>query len=389
MKKKLKALFLTPTSLRKYNGIEKKVLFQYEALKKNNLDIELCFLDRDERLGIARKIYREDKIENKVLKNFKTRNNYIKKLFSIFFYWNFSDVFNYILENKIKLIYIRYEYASNYGFIKFLKKLKEKKIMILIEIPTYPYDQELLRSSLRVKIKYFVDKYYRNYLHKYVHRIITFSNDDEIYGIKTIKISNGIDINKIPLITREKLVKEINFIGVAGLALWHGFDRFILSMSEYYKNNPKEIIKFHIVGSSSKEIMEELKKLVKNNNLNDYVIFYGYKSGKDLDNIYNQTDIAIGSLGIHRIGLTEVQPLKNREYCAKGLPFVISFNDPCFENKDFVFKVSNNEELFDINEIIDWYKNLKISPKEIREYSKQFTWNIQMGKVVKYLEDKN
>lgn len=384
MENRLKALFLTPTSLREYHGIDKKVLFQYEALRKNGLDINLCFLDKQENYNISRNI-----LKNRViLKYFKSKNKYTRKLFAIYLSWNFNDVLKYILENKINLVYIRYEYASNYGFIKFLKKLKEKNVIVLIEIPTYPYDQELLEGSFYSKIKYFIDSHYRKYLKNYVDRIITFSKDGEIYGVKTIKINNGIDINKILLINREYKNQEINFIGVAGIAFWHGFDRFILSMAEYYKNSPSKKIKFHIVGDGDKKILNDLKKLVKEHSLERYVIFYGYKSGKELDEVYNKTDIAVGSLGIHRIGLREVQPLKNREYCAKGLPFVISFNDSNFTNKEFVYKVSNDEELFDINKIIAWYENLEISSEEIREYSKQFSWDIQMRKVVEYLEDK-
>lgn len=372
----MRGLFLTPTSLNEYSGIDKKILFQYEALKRKGLDIELCYIARNEN-GIERKIFQKDK----VLKKINSQNKILKKIKSILLSWNFKDVENYILQSRINLVYIRYEMASNFGFIKFLKNLKKKDIKILIEIPTYPYDQELLNGNMRARLKYRIDKYYRKKLKKYVDKIITFSNDNEIYGIPTINISNGIDLNKISIIKKNENEK-IRFIGVAGLAFWHGFDRFILSIKEYCKNNPKQEIIFNIVGDGERKYVNELTHIVKENKLEKIIIFHGFKSGEELEKVYNNSDMAVGSLGVHRLKLESVQPLKNREYCAKGLPFVIGFNDPSFQNKEYVYEVTNNDELINIEKIIKWYKNLKISPEEIRKDAEKFTWDIQMKKVL-------
>lgn len=372
----MKALFLTPTSLNEYSGIDKKVLAQYKALKNNGLNIELCYVDRKEGI-IERKIFQK----NISLKKIKFKNRILKKVESVLLRWNFKDVENYVFQNRIELIYIRYEMASNYGFIKFLKNLKEKNIKILLEIPTFPYDMELLNGSIRLKLRYYIDKYYRKKLKEVVDKIATFSEDKEIYGILTINISNGIDLDKISLIKKRENEK-MRFTGVAGLAFWHGFDRFILSMKEYYKNNPNQKIIFNVVGNGEKKYVEMLKRLVKENKLDEYVIFHGFKFGKELDEIYNNSDVALGSLGIHRLKLENVQPLKNREYCAKGLPFVIGFNDPNFKNKEYVYEVSYDDELIDIEKIIKWYKNLEILPEEIRKDAENFTWDIQMKKVL-------
>lgn len=122
--------------------------------------------------------------------------------------------------------------------------------------------------------------------------------------------------------------------------------------------------------------------MVKENKLEKYVIFHGRKCGKELDEIYDSSDIAVGSLGRFRSGLYVMKPLKNREYCAKGLPMIYSETDLDFEGQDFVYKVSHDESLINIGEIIEWYKNLKMSSNEIREYSKLFSWSIQMKKVL-------
>ena len=257
------------------------------------------------------------------------------------------------------------------------------KKKIILELPTYPYDLEIKKDNIFTKL----DKKYRLNLYKYVDRIVTYSDDEEIFGIKTIKISNGIDIEKISIASKLKFNNnEINFISVAQIAFWHGIDRFILSMAEYYKNNPKEIIKFHIVGDGDKKIINNLKEIVRVNKLEEYVIFYGYKSGQKLDEIYSKSDIGVGGLAAFKQGLISGSALKNREYCAKGLPFIISYIDKGFNNQKFVYQVSNDESLFDLNKIIDWYKNLKMTSQSIRKYAEDnLTWDKQMKKVIDYI----
>lgn len=375
----MKILYFIPMEIKEYDGISKKILSQLNSFARNDFEIDICS-EKIEDIFLNRIIYgKEIKLE-------KVKNNSICRQY---LYYNFNKIFSYILNKKIEVIYIRYVYFANPFFIKFLKKLKENNIKVILEIPTYPYDGELKnnKSFLR-KIKYKIEEKYRYKMKNYVDRIVTFSIDDEIYGIKTIKINNGIELEKIKLIekNKEKNLNEINFIGVAGIAFWHGFDRMILSMAKYYKNNPKEIVKFHIVGDGDKKVITELKKLVKNNNLEDYVIFYGYKFGIELDEIYNKADIAVGSLGNFRKGLIDGGGLKNQEYCAKGLPFIIAGFDENYKNVDFMYKVSADESLINLNEIIDWYKNLQVTSEQIRKYVEEsLTWDIQMKKVVDYI----
>lgn len=355
--------------IKEYDGISKKILAQCEAFERLGNIVFLC-----SEKTIGKNIYR---VVNNTQKIKKYKNNiFLKQLL----YWSFDDVIRFILEEKIDLIYIRYVYLSNPLFIKFLKKLKEKNKKIIVEIPTYPYDGELKDRGILRNIKYRIEKISRNKMAEYIDKIVTYSKDKVIFGVDTISISNGIDIEKINLINKKKK-DEIGFIIVAGLAFWHGVDRFLYSLLQYRKNGGKEKIYFHIVGEGSE--IQKLKKIVEDHReLQNIVIFYGFKSGEELDEIYNNSDIAVGSLGIHRLKLESVQPLKNREYCAKGLPFIIGFNDPSFKNKEYIYEVSYDDKLIDIKDIIEWYKNLKISPKNIRKDAENFTWDIQIKEVL-------
>ncbi|MCI6152853.1 MAG: glycosyltransferase [Fusobacterium perfoetens] len=351
-------------------GVRKKVNYQCKAFK--NLDYKVVQMSRKDYTTF---LYKLESKSNGIIKKFL-------KIFSSVLLLKKTDNKKYF--QKEDVLYIRY-FMSSPILINYLKKLKEIGVKIIIEIPTYPYDQEIKKETLRSKW----DKKYRFELYKYVDKIVTYSNDKEIWGIPCINISNGIDLDEVKIVNKKrKDINKIIFTSVSNCSFWHGIDRFLNSLLEYKKNGGEKEIIFNIVGEGTET--SKLKSIVEDNPiLKESVIFHGFKSGMGLDEIYNNTDIAVGSLGIHRIiGLKEVQPLKNREYCAKGIPFIISFKDPDFIDKEFVYNnISNDDRLFDICKIIEWYKNLKITSKEMREYSKQFSWDIQIKKVIDNIGD--
>ena len=42
--------------------------------------------------------------------------------------------------------------------------------------------------------------------------------------------------------------KELNLIGVAEIHRWHGFDRLIRGLADYYSKPKNYIVRFHVVG---------------------------------------------------------------------------------------------------------------------------------------------
>lgn len=373
----MKLLYITNVVMKDYEGVSKKIINQCNSLNKYFSELDILYKEENKDI-ILQKFYFSKKILT------KKKNNIFTK---ILFKFSYEKLYNFILENDYTVLYIRYDCRANPFFNCFLKKIKEQNIKILMEIPTYPYDNENNNSSnifknLLSSFNRKIERKYRYCLSKYVHKIITFSDDNEIFNIKTIKISNGINLKKIKLIDKKDEDSEINFIIVSSIAIWHGIDRFILSMASYYKKKPAEIIKFHIVGDGEENIMNSLRKLVQKNKLEKYVIFYGFQSGKKLEDIYNRANIAVGSLGRHRSGISTLKALKNREYAAKGLPMIFSENDLDFEDVKFVYKVSPDENLINLEKIIQWYKELQLTPQEIRKFSEKFSWDIQMKKVI-------
>lgn len=371
MKKIKKILYINTISTDEKvdKGVKIKIDGQIEALKKANYKVD--YLERKEKEG---EYWFE--LNGKRLKNTEFKRDGIKQIIEYFKYPVLKNLKIELNKQKYDLIYFR-RFVLTFGSLNFIKVLKSKNKFW--EIPTYPYDKE--EKKYKGKILNFLEKiYFRKKLKKEINKVITYSEDLKIFNIDCINISNGINLEKIEQIEK-KIHTGINFISVSNCSFWHGIDRFLYSLLHYKKNGGKEKIKFHIVGEGKETY--KLKKIVEENiKLQEMVRFHGVKFGEELDEIYNNSDIAVGSLGRFRSGLNIMKTLKNREYCAKGLPMIYSETDLDFEGQNFVYKISHDESLVDIAEIIEWYKNLKVSSNEIREYSKKFSWNIQMKKVL-------
>lgn len=334
-------------------GITKKIWYQIHALESYGYYIDVVYRKNDENLMIL-KNGKETIIKQKMKRPYKVKSSfYLKKYLETHYYDG---------------IYIRYVFAD-YQFYNMLKQLKTTGTRILIEIPTYPYDSEL-KDSLENRIVLFLDMIYRNKMKKYVDGIAAISNKKEnlIYGIPTFELKNGVNFEDIHISERNDKYKDcINLIAVAGFAKWHAFERLINGMGEYYKNGGTRELVFHLVGNGSELSLYE--KCIEKYNLNDRVILHGFKNGQELTDIYNIADIAVSSLGMHRIGLTTGQTLKSKEYGAKGLPIISEYIVEDYpEGFPYQLIVPMDESPLDIKKIIGMFD--EISKKDIQSLRK-------------------
>ena len=296
---------------------------------------------------------------------------------------DFSCITRYAIENNIEFVYIRSNHNANPFTIRMVKQMKSTGIKVVMEIPTYPYDSEYEAQGMSKQIAQ--DKIFRNRLAKHLDAIVTFSDYETIFGQRTIRISNGIDFNSVKIKTVvNNTSKELNLIGVAEIHEWHGFDRLVKGLAQYYSQPKDYIVRFHVVGYFfSAEGEAEFKKIITENNMEDYVILYGKKHGEELDMIFNQCDFGIGSLGRHRVGIQRIKTLKNREYAARGIPFIYSETDSDFDNKLYVLKVPADESAIPIQAIIDFYRKMTMTPQDIRNSIQDLSWKCQMERVIK------
>ena len=151
----------------------------------------------------------------------------------------------------------------------------------------------------------------------------------------------------------------LHLIGVAEVHYWHGYDRLIHGLGEYYRQYHDKEIYFHIVGGVWKSEMYHSQhapgfhELITHYHIEKQVIFHGQKMGKELDELFDLADFAIGSLARHR------------------MPYIL--------------KAPADESAIDITKIIRFCSTLDIPPKQIRNSIYHLSWKNQMEKVIKEL----
>lgn len=352
------------------SGIAKKIFSQKNCLEK-----------------LPAKIFFYNPYENKIGRRFF---GVIRRLPFFGFCYNI-ELDDDIIE-KVDFIYVRKPWFIDFDSLRFFKKIKSlnKNIKIIMEIPTFPYDYEMENYSLLpLLIK---DKIARRFLYKYIDRIVTYSNDESIWGIKTIKISNGVQLDEE--LSVDDFITDnnaLNIIAVSNLAFWHGYDRAIVGLYNYYAAGGKNI-KLHIVGEG--EQFKKLKKLASELQILQHVVFYG-KQGKDkLKDIYSICSIGLDSLGRHRSKVYYNSSLKSKEYLMKGLLIVSGVENELDSHKEYRYylRLPSDESPVDFFQVRDFYEKAyknensnKIRLEIIQFAKKNFLMEMVMGPVCDYI----
>lgn len=373
----MKILFLVYHGLSAVSGISKKILAQVDGLRRNGHDVRLCMYMP---LSDGNRVWA---VDGTVIKNYGSgRLAKVKSKIDL------SCVADYVESEKIDFVYARSFHNANPFTINLFKRFKLMGVPSVIEIPTYPYDQEYADKPLMTRIQFCIDKLFRTKLASKCNAIVTFSDDKIIFGQRTINISNGIEFESIPLCKNVEH-KGLNFIAVAEVHYWHGYDRLLTGLGEYYKNGGTEDIHVDIIGGVADTEMlgskfsKGFKQIVDYYGIASRVTFHGQLFGEKLDDCFDKADFAIGSLGRHRSGVYNIKTLKNREYAARGIAFCYSEEDTDFDDKQYTLKFPPDETSIDVEEIVKFIKKKTIDGNNIRSSVAELSWENQMSNVLK------
>lgn len=371
----MKILFLVYHGFSEYSGISKKIHYQVKGLRENGHDVRLCYYDFDERGHSCRYV------DGKVMKDYGKG-----KWAGIRQRTDYRCIYDYCIQENIAFVYARCFQNANPWLICFFRKLNKAGIKAVTEIPTYPYDKEFDDFDLISRLGLKVDQLFRQRLYHQMDALVTFSEAESIFGQRTIRISNGVDFDSIPLHKpHTSRLSPLHLIGVAEIHPWHGFDRVMTGIGEYYEKltNCQTDVYFHVVGDVHPSHMSHyFKPIIEQYGLQDKIVFHGQLFGDELNNVFDQCQFAIGSLGRHRSGITAIKTLKNREYATRGIPFIYSEQDSDFDQQPYVLKAPADESPINIQSIIDFADSFTMKPEEIRQTVKHLTWKIQMQRVV-------
>lgn len=255
-------------------------------------------------------------------------------------------------------LYIRKPFAFTFHFLNFLKRMRKLNPIcsIIIEIPTYPYDKEFSEYWHRWPLLW-EDRFCRKRLKAYVDRMAVLGDWSSLFGIPTLQIFNGMDLEKVT-IKKQNPDSTINICCMARFEYWHGADRLLAGLENYQKAGVPSNIHVYLAGDGSE--IKELKKQTKESGLNNMVTFCGLLNRQEMDKLYDKCDIAVASLGGFRKNVSVSSELKSREYLAKGIPFFYAGEIDVFMNEpvNFCLQIPANNTPVDMEEILMFYKNL-------------------------------
>ena len=374
----MKILFLVYHGFSEVSGISKKIHYQVKGLRENGHEVHVCYYD-----------FNADGHRCRYVDGLVIEDYGVGMLAGLRQRTDYDCIYDYCRSHGIEFVYARCFQNASPFLIRFFRKLRQSGIKAVTEIPTYPYDQEFKTFPFVTRTNLKIDQLFRNRLYREMSAIVTFSDAEQIFGQRTIRISNGVDFDSIPLHHYQPVDDAIHLIGVAEVHLWHGYDRLIAGLGEYYQHeaNPRNVV-FHIVGGIDPfDLYGEgdypgIQTLIDQYGIQEHVVFHGQLFGEQLDAVFNQSQFAIGSLARHRSGITVIKTLKNREYATRGIPFIYSEQDSDFDDKPYVVKAIPDESPINIRQILEFVDTHHFQPEEIRKTVEGLSWKLQMQRVV-------
>jgi glycosyltransferase involved in cell wall biosynthesis len=239
--------------------------------------------------------------------------------------------------------------------------LSQRKCKIVFECNSIEINEE---KRSRSYFSYFWEIIFGKGFRKHCDAIIGVTDEITHYQLSRsgnlnkphLTLGNGFDVDSVPLRQPPPYNgSNLNILCVATVSFWHGIDRVIKGIAQY--KGPVNI-QLHIVGI-----------------------------GAELGNLKN----LICSL-IHRKGLTMTSELKSREYCARGIPFIIACSDRDFPGDfSYILRLPADESPIDMEPVIIFTSRIYLDSdhsQKMNQYArKNLDWSVKMKKMRTFLKD--
>ncbi len=307
----------------------------------------------------------------------------------LWLYYAVADRFlaRFIPFEQYHTFYIRHLPAHPlFIYLLSVAKKRHPNLRIIVEFPTWPYDAEM--TGWKQRPVAWLDRWWRKKMSAYVDIYCHYGVETEILGQKAIPMCNGIEVARTPVraVVPVKEKTRLRLLAIGSWSAWHGLDRLIKGLVAYQSTRPECRVELTIAGEGS--ALAAWKQEVADSGLGDAVRFLPPVSGAALDQLFEEADMAVGSLALHRIGLYTASPLKHREYGARGIPFLFGGHDGDFPaHLPFVFVCPPDESAVDVAALVDFFQR-RIEPEttaaEMRIYAENhLDWGAKMAVLYK------
>lgn len=261
----------------------------------------------------------------------------------------------YLKKNKFDFCLVRLNVFTK-KYVRMLKQMKNDSFVMMESLSYFP---DMKYSDVK-GFGYFLYlasiKRNKKQMKDYVDLMLTEGIIENYYGVPCVEFGMGIDVDNYKEHQYTGDLDELNLIMVGCNSVYHGTDRILRSMLEYYKKGTdKRIVKLHLVG----DLLPKDHELTQNEFIRDKVFTYGRQHGKKLDEIFEKANIALGPLAQFRMKKKDTG-LKTKEYMARGIPYIYSGNEIQIEEEyPYIMQISDDEEMINVLDIFAFYDRIK------------------------------
>jgi hypothetical protein len=210
------------------------------------------------------------------------------------------------------------------------------------------------------------------------------------YPIPSCTIPNGTLVGDIPFSRHAPYRGDVlNLLCLANhFETWQGLDRVLLGLQDYVCKKP--MIHLTVVGHISRPPSALLRQLQHNKRVR--VDLPGTLQGGALEDVLKESHVAFSSLALFRKGMKEACALKTREFAARGLPFVLGYADPDFDQEagEFFLRVSADDSPVNMDQVVAFAERV-LRSKGVSESMRRFSedrldWKVKMAQVWDFLK---
>lgn len=267
------------------------------------------------------------------------------------------------------LVYMRYM-PTFANAVSALKTAKDGGARLIVEHPTYPFENGKKTNLLRRPVFWYADRVFKHIVPMIdLYTLIGDPNDGWLDGRPAMNILNGVDADSVPLHQPRPQDTSVHLLALASMSHWQGYDRLLRAMAHYGGDTV-----LHLAGTEGDGSLKEWLHLAETLGLGERVVYEGEAYGDKLNALAARCDVGIGGLGLYRKGQLCSMTLKLREYMARGLPFVYAVDDPGVPDEPrFCLHIPNDDSLPDMEAIEGFARKAKqdfTAPAQMRDYAK-------------------
>jgi hypothetical protein len=299
--------------------------------------------------------------------------------------------------NKYDRVILRHSFSdgSLLGLMNKMPVVLEFHSKIVTELEVKLADtQSIVKKAIR-RLRIGIEKRYLYRLLNKCSGFITMGEElAEHYSEKSARktphkiIFNGCDVSNINVTGFKKFCgNEFHLVFLGSRPdPWHGIPRLVNAIKAYKEGVGQVDVNLHFVGNITAAD-------VGVTNTERGFHFHGILKGKELDMVMTKMNLAACTMAQYMKQLDETSAIKTVEYLARGIPFLISYEDTALTGQDSLqgtyMKFPNDNSSIDLQSVIEFSKRVSEDKEDVikamRDYAEnECDWAVKMRQYLEF-----